>query len=149
MEKIMRLIALFVLTTIMACQKNTTQSPIDGKDIVVTPPRTVVLTDTLTIKMGETVASGNFSIKLDSITNDSRCPMGFNCIWEGSADAKLIVKKDNNSQTIKLTSVPITPILRDTATVFSHLIKFISVAPPTKSGVQVQQNEYVIKLLVN
>ncbi len=84
MKKLNQFSAAFILTALMACQK-------DISSTVPSSPREVNLSDTLNIKMSETVFSGDFSIQLDSL-GDRRCPKNANCFWSGLADAKLIVK---------------------------------------------------------
>jgi hypothetical protein len=142
MNKFNPLIAALVLTAFMACQKDNTSATTETT--TQTPPRPVVLTDTLTLKMAETVISGNFSIKLDSI-EDSRCATDVNCIWAGSVRAKLIVKKNTDSQIVRIYNVP----KFDTATVFNQTIRFLSVSPGRgKSADVIPQSAFVIKLLV-
>ncbi len=126
-----------ILTAFIACQKDisNTNSPTS---------RTVVLTDTLTIKTNETVISGDFSIKLDSIS-DSRCPLDFYCFTAGWVNAKLLVQKNTNSQIVRISDVP----NFDTATVFNYRLRFLSVLPEqTVSANRIPQRDYVIKLLV-
>lgn len=136
MKKFNLLIAALILTVFMACQKdNSTAIPLI---------RSVNLADTLSIKMNETVFSGDFSIKLDSI-QESRCPTDVTCVTAGFVAVKLIVKKDNNSQIIRLINIP----KSDTITVFNHHIRLLSVLPyPNSVANQIPQNDYIIKLLV-
>jgi hypothetical protein len=153
MGKINCFLVAAVLLTFMACQKDITPSSLPSSSTTSSttngPTRVVNLLDTLTIKMNETVVSGNFSIKLDSITSDSRCPTDFTCVWAGAVDAKLLVKKDMDNQFLRLTTQRLSVQgLSDTATVFTHFIKFLDVAPTAKSGVQTLQKDYVIRLLV-
>jgi hypothetical protein len=142
MNKFNHLILALILTVFMACQKeNTTNTT---TETVTTPPRTVVLTDTLTLKMSETVISGNYSLRLDSI-EDSRCATDITCIWAGSVRAKLLIQKNMESQIIRIYNMP----KFDTATVFNQTIRFLSVSPERgKSANVIPQKDYVIKLLV-
>jgi hypothetical protein len=142
MNKFNHLIVALILTAFMACQKeNTTNTT---TETVTTPPRTVVLTDTLTLKMSETVTSGNYSLRLDSI-EDSRCATDLTCIWAGSVRAKLFIQKNMESQIVRIYNMP----KFDTATVFNKTIRFLSVTPDIgKSANVIPQKDYVIKLLV-
>jgi hypothetical protein len=141
MNKLNSLFAALILTILMACQKDNAAT--------IQTPRAVNLADTLTIKMGETVFSGDFSVKFDSITNDSRCPTDANCFTAGWVSTKLWVKKQRDSQFVRLT-VPSLPLigLTDTATVFNRLIRLTNVLPDSKISVQIPQKDYVIKLFV-
>jgi hypothetical protein len=141
MDKLNSLIAAVILTVLVACQK-------DNSGITQTP-RAVNLADTLSIKMGETVFSGDFSVKFDSITGDSRCPIDYNCITAGMVITKLLIKKQRDSQFVRLTSPRLSLIgLNDTVTVFNRLIRLTDVSPYPKGNIQIQQKDYVVKLFV-
>jgi hypothetical protein len=138
MNKFIQLITALILTVLIACQKENTT------DTNTTSPRSVVLTDTLTLKMSETVFSGNFSIRLDS-AQDSRCPTDVDCIWAGSVMAKLTIQNNMESQIVRLYNQP----KFDTAIIFNKTIRFLSVSPNRGKSVNViPQKDFVIKLLV-
>jgi len=50
----------------------------------------LILNDTIGLIYGKTYRNyeKNISIKLDSVTEDSRCPYNVECLWEGNATAK-------------------------------------------------------------
>ncbi len=142
MDKLNSLFIALILTTFMACQKDNSSAA--------QKPRAVNLTDTLSIKMSETVFSGNFSIKFDSITQDNRCPTNVNCIVAGTAIAKLIAQKDSDKQVFELSLMPkMNPrVPFDTTTVFNYHLRLLDVSPyPGEFGIA--QRDYVIKLLVH
>ena len=47
----------------------------------------VALGEEFALHPGQTasLAAGALTVRLDSVSNDSRCPRGANCIWEGDA----------------------------------------------------------------
>jgi hypothetical protein len=137
MKKLIQLMAALAFTLFIACQK-------DNTGTLPSSPRAVNLLDTLSIKMSETVFSGDFSIQLDSIVDDSRCPSNAVCIWQGLADAKLIVKKGSDSQTIRLKTVS----KMDTMTVFNRLIRILNVSPYPNGQGRIPQGDYVVRLVV-
>ena len=49
--------------------------------------------DTLTLKVGQqrTAPNSKLRIKFISVIEDSRCPVGANCIWEGNAKIRVQV----------------------------------------------------------
>jgi hypothetical protein len=49
------------------------------------------LNDTTEVKAGQTVGltNGELFFSFDSVINDSRCPIGIECIWAGSATIHL------------------------------------------------------------
>jgi hypothetical protein len=143
MEKLNKLIAASIITAFMACQKEGTIATSVPPNTTNNNGTTVTTTDTLTIKMSETVSAGSFSIKLDSI-QDSRCPTSVVCVWAGVAEAKLIVKEGNNSQIVRLQ----TATKLDTATVFNRSLRLLKVSPYPITAQQIPQSDYVIQLLV-
>lgn len=48
------------------------------------------LSDTITIGIKEVYQhrQPNFSLQIDSVLNDSRCPVGVQCFWEGNAEVR-------------------------------------------------------------
>ena len=48
------------------------------------------LSDTITIGINEVYQhrQPNFCLQIDSVLNDSRCPVGVQCFWEGNAEVR-------------------------------------------------------------
>lgn len=72
----------------------------DYKDVFITDYNaynSLVINDTITINNQECLTSSNKNIQLcmDSLINDSRCPIGKTCIWEGDASVHFHFTKDN------------------------------------------------------
>jgi hypothetical protein len=59
------------------------------------------LSDTITIGINEVYQhkQPNFSLKIDSVLNDSRCPIDVQCFWEGNAEVRFKLSS-LNSKTI-------------------------------------------------
>lgn len=78
---------LLLLTAIMACK---TEDVFLGEDYE--------------LALNETVdfAAGGFTILFDEVTEDSRCPTGVECFWEGRAIVQLIVAEGTDSTDIQL-----------------------------------------------
>jgi hypothetical protein len=135
MDKLNSLIAAVILTVLVACQKDNSGN---------TAPNATPLSDTLRIKLGETVNFSNFSIKLDS-ANDSRCPINAQCFWAGVATAKLNVKKDNATEFARFLLDPTNKNTVDKVTVFNRRLHLLNVLlPPNASN----QDDYFIQLIV-
>jgi hypothetical protein len=51
------------------------------------------------LKAGQTasVADGGLIVRFESVSNDSRCPRGVTCIWEGDAVVAVSVQRGNAS----------------------------------------------------
>ena len=43
------------------------------------------------IPLGETVDIGGLSVRFVAVAEDSRCPTGMSCVWEGRAGVRLVV----------------------------------------------------------
>jgi hypothetical protein len=54
-----------------------------------------VLPLTIDLHVGESVRIGdeNYTITFDSVTEDSRCPKGLECFWEGDACTRLTIRQ--------------------------------------------------------
>ncbi|MEW6211959.1 MAG: hypothetical protein AB1631_26625, partial [Acidobacteriota bacterium] len=57
----------------------------------------------ITIKVGREVSTDGLKIKFESVTDDSRCPQGVDCVWSGNAEAVFKVKSTGDEvATVKL-----------------------------------------------
>ena len=56
------------------------------------------LSDTITIGINEVYQhkQPNFSLQIDSILSDSRCPYGAECFWAGNAEVRMKLVVDNS-----------------------------------------------------
>lgn len=63
-------------------------------------------TDTIEVNANNAVfdVSRKFSLQLDTVLNDSRCPKGVQCVWEGNAEVqlKIIMSSDGKTHYTKL-----------------------------------------------
>jgi hypothetical protein len=77
---------LFILTVILyfGCRKDSISSPGSVTTII-------NLNDTSEVGVGQTVGltSGELVFRFDSVINDSRCPIGVECVWQGNASIHL------------------------------------------------------------
>ncbi len=58
-----------------------------------------------TLKPGQSakIESEDLTLKFEKVLNDSRCPVGVTCIWEGQIQCLLTVKTPNKTEQITLT----------------------------------------------
>ncbi len=74
-----------------ACEKNET------------PTATIIdkFGEVVSLKVGESteINGPNFVLSFDKVIEDSRCPNGAECFWEGQADINLLI---NNAQAIEV-----------------------------------------------
>lgn len=58
----------------------------------------------LKVEQGGMSADKSFGVMLDKIKEDSRCPKGVNCVWEGQVSVQVTLKeKGGKAQTVDFT----------------------------------------------
>jgi hypothetical protein len=67
-----------------------------------TGPRPVEPGQPFEVKVGETVAVAGITLRFDSVTDDSRCPVNANCIWEGDARVNVHVEGAGEPRAVAL-----------------------------------------------
>jgi hypothetical protein len=107
--------------------------------------RYISYNDTLTLDRNECIydPAEKFYICFDSVTNESRCPLGVECFWAGMAKMKFRVQNlDSGAEFYNLRDS------NDTLT-FSNGIRMrtISLEPWPKSGSTIKQNDYRVNLV--
>lgn len=65
------------------------------------------LPGSLTLKVGEEkyVSEGDFSIRFDGVVEDSRCPVGYECLWAGNAAVALSLRIKDEWETRELNTL--------------------------------------------
>lgn len=82
---------------------------------------------------------------LDSIIEDSRCPINAVCIWEGRAVVRFKVSTQNTVHTISLATNKFTPYPRDT-TLVGFNIELVNLIPQPEVNKSFNYKEYVAKV---
>ena len=85
---------------------------------------------------------------LDSIVQDSRCPINAVCIWQGVAVARFTVDTKNNDHVIELATAPLLQYKKDTI-VAGFKIELINIAPHPEMGKPLNYDEYVAEVKVS
>ena len=88
------IIIVSITAFIFSCQKTTDYPTFQNMDVT----GTFVLDNSIIIAQGD--CAGDMQTKtyicLDSVQNDSRCPLGVQCFWQGNAEARFkFVKSDD------------------------------------------------------
>jgi len=101
----------------------------------------------MTQKKGVEFENDDLKILFDKITEESRCPEGTTCVWEGQVKVQLTVKTKGGSQQVE--------IIRKgkqkenvMEKVGNHTIYLMAVNPYPKSGEKISQEDYRISLVV-
>ncbi len=107
-----------------------------------------VATDTITLGYQQIHydANGDFKLQVDSVSNDSRCPITTNCTWEGNVEVYFDLISNENSHT-KFT-LNLNPKFRNDTVINNLHIKLCSVTPHLEPGKEIEQKDYVVKVLV-
>ncbi|TAE22183.1 MAG: hypothetical protein EAZ92_16060 [Candidatus Kapaibacterium sp.] len=105
------------------------------------------------LKMRESVLFADAQLLrcvVDSVSDDSRCPAGFNCVWEGNALLHLRLDTiSNGTQQYFPIRLNLRPSVGtgNIATLGRYSVEFKELTPETKSGLKVEQSEYRATLI--
>jgi hypothetical protein len=69
-------------------------------------PSVSVLGDTafLDLPVGRSARNGDFELSFDAVLEDSRCPAGVQCVWEGNASIRLTLSSGGRSESAVVNS---------------------------------------------
>ena len=102
--------------------------------------------NTIELKVGECTASlDNSIICFDSVLNDSRCPIGATCIWEGNAVIKVDLTKNGKKYGIILNTIP---SFQTDTTIDNLNISLMELNPYPDLKIVSQLNDYKAKLTI-
>ena len=92
------------------------------------------------------VTSENVTITFDKVLNDSRCPTGANCIWEGQVQCLISIKLNAKTEQLTLTQSG-----SDTAAsqIYDNYRLEFNVKPYPKVNNTINSSEYVLELRVS
>ena len=122
----------FLLTFIYACKP-------ESESI----SHNFALGDTVVIRFSQTLKNpdNNISIRMDSVVNDSRCPIPMECFWAGIAEVRFIFKSENQETKFNLN----TTTHRDTV-LNGYKITLIDLLPYPVANRKLSQSEYYAKI---
>ncbi|MHB9141898.1 MAG: hypothetical protein ACYC25_08495 [Paludibacter sp.] len=89
----------------------------------------------------------NFTLQFDSVINDSRCPYGVECFWEGNVQVKFIlIDKNKFSHVLYLNS---SPVFQNDTTITGINYRLIEVVPHPSINSKFEYSEYRATVLAN
>ena len=143
----MRLITifLFILLTLAftTCKKNTSLNG-NSKEIQINSPSYISWkTCSQTIYKNDIV-----KICFDSLLQDSRCPNGALCIWQGTAVVKFSFSVHNDQHDIILSPQNSPPLYPSDTSLLRYKIEFLSLKPYPQIGVQRNLSDYKAELMI-
>ena len=93
----------------------------------------------------KTFSRSNLKIKFVSLIEDSRCPIGTNCVWAGNAKIKIEISRGKSSKTFELSTM----LEPKSATYKGFQIKLVSLTPVPGENIRINRNGYVAALAVS
>jgi len=107
----------------------------------------LLLNDTISLVYGKTYVNyeKNISIKLDSVTEDSRCPVNVECIWAGNARAKFILNSNNQLTRFSLNT---SSGFRNDTIISGYDIKLIELKPYPVYTHPINQTDYIARIKI-
>ncbi len=84
-------------------------------------------------------------VRIDSVLEDSRCPEGAECVWEGNGKVRITVQAKNTEPEIFELNTTLKPQV-----VFyeNYAIKLVALAPYPKLNQSIKQEDYRVTLAV-
>jgi len=110
---------------------------------------TVSLGQVFDIKVGQeaSISSQQLTLKFLSVSEDSRCPQGTNCIWEGNG--KVNIELTPTGQTSYVVELNTAMPLKSDATYLNYKISLLDLQPYPSAGSTIQQSEYIATVRVS
>ena len=138
--------ALFSLANIYCCGKCRSGDESHKRDAL-----TVQIDKPFTLQFGQIsyMESENLYVELIEITEDSRCPVGVVCAWEGQATALIGFNKGENTKAdYSVTSRAGHPDLAKTE-FDNYSITLMELLPAKVAGETIQPTDYKIELIIS
>jgi len=107
----------------------------------------LLFNDTINMVYGKTYVNyeKNISIKLDSVTEDSRCPVNVECVWAGNARAKFILNSNNQPFGFSLNT---SSGFRNDTIIAGYKFKLIELKPYPVYLHPINQLEYIARIKI-
>ena len=110
-------------------------------------PRSVPLAEEFTLTPGQTaqVEGADLFVTFDSVSSDSRCPEGVNCIWEGDATVVVSIRMGDQPASQRELHTP-----RNSETdAGSYRLRLVRLVPLPRADASPAPGDYRATLLVN
>lgn len=101
----------------------------------------------LNLKIGETVllSTEGLQLRLNAVTEDSRCPSDVQCVTAGTASIALMISRTGTTQQVLMLSIP-SP---DSENYAGFEIRFLDLSPYPISTQVIDPENYVASLVVS
>ena len=110
---------------------------------------TLPLNDTIEMANFETKYNfeNNLVLRMDSVLNDSRCPLNVICVWEGNAEVRFLFTVDSIQTDFVLNTNDGNNFNSDTI-IGGYCIKLLDLSPYPEDPGEIQQVEYHSEVMV-
>ncbi|HJU90148.1 MAG TPA: hypothetical protein VJ672_12185 [Gemmatimonadaceae bacterium] len=103
--------------------------------------------ETFSLRVGETAqvrgtGGDDIHVTFVSVTEDSRCPTGVQCVWEGNARLRLVVAQGGLSSSTSIN----TTVDPKSAAFAGHTLQLVELRPHPHVGEPISQSAYVARL---
>lgn len=99
------------------------------------------------LKSGSIYTNSDFSVQLDSVTSDSRCPSDVICVWAGNASVNFTATIGREKYAITLNTNSAQSFPSDT-TLQHYFIQLINLMPYPVSTSTIDQEDYEATIVV-
>jgi hypothetical protein len=98
------------------------------------------------VGVGETayIADTRFTIRVDAVPEDSRCPRDAVCVWAGNARVALTLREAGKAGEADVNST----LEPHAATLWGYTTQLVDVQPLPTAGKRISAQDYVIRLVV-
>lgn len=90
-------------------------------------------------------SDSGFTMQIDSVLNDSRCPTGYECIWAGNAEIRFKYISTGNMEFLFNLNTNLIP--SDTL-IEEYRITMIKLSPYPKADELIEQKDYIVELSI-
>lgn len=94
------------------------------------------------LKYGSSVEEDGLRISFASVSNDSRCPAGVQCVWEGNAEIVLELSGDGNHAAVLNTN----PQFPQSYRTSEHVVTLKELKPYPEAGQEIVMQDYIAVL---
>jgi hypothetical protein len=94
------------------------------------------------LKYGSSVEEDGLRISFASVSNDSRCPAGAQCVWEGNAEIVLELSGDGNHAAVLNTN----PQFPQSYRTSEHVVTLKELKPYPEAGQEIVMQDYIAVL---
>ncbi|HSR66701.1 MAG TPA: hypothetical protein VLU25_02075 [Acidobacteriota bacterium] len=93
------------------------------------------------------IADQDLTVTFEEVLEDSRCPQGVDCIWQGRATIRLTLRQGEEKHSLQLTAQAGSPELAETRQ-GNYLLRLTDLLPYPKEGQTIPPTDYTATLLI-